>query len=139
AGTPAAADTCPAGGDPTYGPSEMPYRQLDLRPLADAGYDASGVRIAILDGGFATTDPAFAGATVTAQHDFVFGDSVVRDQPNDQPGAQAHGTAVWSLMAGRAPARLPGGAPGASYLPAKTEDVRSDTPAGDDKYVHALE
>src|SRR5438309_1819046 len=82
----AATDTCPAAGDPTYGPSEMPYRQLDLRPLADAGYDASGVRIAILDGGFNTADPAFAGVTVTAQHDFVFGDSVVRDEPNDQPG-----------------------------------------------------
>ena len=139
AGTAAAVDTCPAGGDPTYGPSEMPYRQLDLRPLADAGYDASGVRIAILDGGFATTDPAFAGATVTAQHDFVFGDSVVRDQPNDQPGAQAHGTAVWSLMAGRVPGRLRGVAPGAAYLLAKTEDVRSETRVEEVNYVDALE
>src|SRR5207249_8829444 len=132
-----ATDTCPAGGDPTYGPSEMPYRQLDLRPLADAGYDASGVRIAILDGGFATTDPAFAGATVTAQHDFVFGDSVVRDQPNDQPGAQAHGTAVWSLMAGRGPRRARGGAPGAAYPPAKTEGGRPRTRVGGVNYVRA--
>ena len=135
----AAADTCPAGGDPTYGPSEMPYRQLDLRPLADAGVSGAGVRIAILDAGFNTLDPAFAGVTVTAQRDFVFGDSVVRDEPNDQPGAQSHGTAVWSLLAGLVPGRLVGVARGASYLLAKTEDIRSETRVEEDNYVAALE
>jgi hypothetical protein len=132
-------DTCAAGGDPTYGPSEMPYRQLHLRPLEDAGVNGSGVRIAILDAGFNTQDPVFAGVTVTAQHDFVFGDSVVRDQPNDQPGAQFHGTAVWSLFAGLVPGRLVGIARGASYLLAKTEDIRSETRVEEDNYVAALE
>ncbi|HTH65931.1 MAG TPA: S8 family serine peptidase [Gemmatimonadales bacterium] len=134
-----APDTCAAGGDPTYGPSEMPYRQLHLRPLADAGVNGAGVRIAILDAGFNTLDPGFAGVTVTAQHDFVFGDTVVRDQPNDQPGAQFHGTAVWSLFAGFVPGRLVGIARGASYLLAKTEDIRSETRVEEDNYVAALE
>ena len=134
-----APDTCPAGGDPTYGSSEMPYRQLHLRPLADAGVNGAGVRIAILDAGFNTLDPAFLGVTVTAQHDFVFGDSVVRDEPNDQPGAQFHGTAVWSLFAGFVPGRLVGVARGASYLLAKTEDIRSETRVEEDNYVAALE
>ena len=133
------ADTCAAGGDATYGPSEMPYRRLDLRPLADAGYDGSGVRIGILDAGFNTLDPAFAGVTVAAQYDFVFGDSIVRDEPNDQPGAQFHGTAVWSLFAGSVPGRLRGVARGAAYLLAKTEDVRSETRIEEVNYVHALE
>ena len=97
------------------------------------------MRIAILDGGFNTAAPAFAGVTVTAQYDFVFGDSVVRDQPNDQPGAQFHGTAVWSLLAGRVPGRLRGVAPGAAYLLAKTEDVRSETRIEELNYVRALE
>ena len=132
-------DTCAAGGDPSYGPSEMPYRQLHLRPLTDAGVNGSGVRIAILDAGFNTLDPTFAGVTVTAQHDFVFGDSVVRDEPNDQPGAQFHGTAVWSLFAGLVPGRLVGIARGASYLLAKTEDIRSETRVEEDNYVAALE
>src|SRR5512143_2806132 len=135
----AAADTCAAAGDPTYGPSEMPYRQLDLRPLADAGVNGAGVRIVILDGGFNTLHPAFAGVAVTAQRDFVFGDSIVRDEPNDQPGAQAHGTAVWSLFAGSVPGRLVGIARGASYLLAKTEDIRSETRVEEDNYVAALE
>jgi len=137
---PEQADTCPAAGDPTYGPSEMPYRLLHLRPLADAGYDGSGVRIAVLDAGFDTADPAFAGVQVTAQYDFVFGDSVVRDEPGvDAVGAQAHGTAVWSLFAGDVARRLRGVARGASYLLAKTEDVRSETRAEEMNYVRALE
>jgi serine protease AprX len=136
---PAAGDSCPAGGDPVYGPSDMPYRQLHLRPLADAGYEGTSVRILILDGGFNTLDPAFGGVTVTAQRDFVFDDSIVRDEPNDVPGAQYHGTAVWSLFAGFVPARLVGIARGASYLLAKTEDVRSETRVEEDNYVAALE
>lgn len=137
---PEQADTCPAGGDPAYGPSEMPYRMLHLRPLADAGYDGGGVRIAVLDAGFNTADPAFAGVQVPAQYDFVFGDSVVRDEPGvDAVGAQSHGTAVWSLFAGAVAGRLRGIVRGASYLLAKTEDVRSETRVEEMNYVRALE
>jgi hypothetical protein len=101
--------------------------------------NGAGVRIVILDGGFNTLHPAFAGVAVTAQRDFVFGDSIVRDEPNDQPGAQAHGSAVWSLFAGLVPGRLVGIARGASYLLAKTEDIRSETRVEEDNYVAALE
>ena len=132
-------DTCPAGGDPVLGPSEMPYRQLRLRPLTDAGVDGSGVRIAIFDGGFDTQDAAFTGITVTAQYDFVFGDTIVRNEPADDPSAQSHGTAVWSLFAGDVPGRLHGVARGATYLLAKTEDVRTEQRVEEDNYVAALE
>ena len=136
-----APDTCPAGGDPTYGPSEMPYRQLTLRPLSDRGLDGTGVRIAILDAGFDTQHPAFAGVKLTAQYDFVFHDSIVRNEPNDSLllDPQFHGTAVWSLFAATVPGRLVGIARGASYLLAKTEDVRSETRIEEDNYVAALE
>lgn len=135
----AAADTCAAAGDPVYGPSDMPYRRLNLRPLADRGADGAGVRISLFDTGFHTLDAAFAGVRVTAQRDFVFDDSVVRDEAADQPGAQSHGTAVWSLLAADVSGRLRGIAPGASYLLAKTEDVRSETRTEEDNYVAALE
>ncbi|HEY3279271.1 MAG TPA: S8 family serine peptidase [Gemmatimonadales bacterium] len=136
---PATAAACDSAGDPVYGPSEMPYRQLHLRPLTDNGVNGSGVRIALLDAGFNTLNPAFAGATVTAQRDFVFGDSVVRDQGNDQPGAQSHGTSTWSLFAADVPGRLLGVARGATYLLAKTEDIRSEMRVEEDNYVAALE
>ena len=135
-------DTCGVspGDDPVLGPSEMPYRQLHLRPLTDRGIDATGVRILILDTGFDTANPAFNGITIAAQHDFVFGDSIVRDEPGkDVAGAQFHGTATWSLFAGDVPGRLRGIARGASFLLAKTEDVRSETRVEEDNYVAALE
>ena len=135
-------DTCGVspGDDPVLGPSAMPYRQLHLRPLTDQGIDATGVRIALLDTGFDTANPAFNGITVTAQHDFVFNDSIVRDEPGkDVAGAESHGTSTWSLFAGDVPGRLRGIARGAHYLLAKTEDVRSETRVEEDNYVAALE
>ncbi len=135
-------DTCGVtpGDDPVLGPSEMPYRQLHLRPLTDRGIDATAVRIALLDTGFDTSNPAFNGITITAQYDFVFHDDTVKDQPGkDVAGAQSHGTATWSLFAGDVPGRLHGIARGAHYLLAKTEDIRSETRVEEDNYVHALQ
>src|SRR2546428_10473362 len=135
-------DTCGVtpGDDPVLGPSEMPYRLLHLRPLTDQGIDATGVRIALLDTGFDTSNPAFNGITITAQYDFVFHDDTVKDQPGkDVAGAQSHGTATWSLFAGDVPGRLHGIARGAHYLLAKTEDIRSETRVEEDNYVHALQ
>jgi hypothetical protein len=139
----AGSDTCPpdsAGGDPVYGPSAMPYRRLNLRPLSDAGHNGAGVRVGILDTGFDTQNAAFSGITVTAQRDFVFNDGVVRDEPGkDVAGAHSHGTAVWSLFAASVPGRLRGIARSATYLLAKTEDVRTETRVEEDNYVAALE
>ncbi|HLZ46503.1 MAG TPA: S8 family serine peptidase [Gemmatimonadales bacterium] len=135
-------DTCgvTSGSDPVLGPSEMPYRQLHLRPLTDQGIDGTGVRIALFDTGFDTSNPAFSGITVTAQYDFVFHDDTVMDQPGkDSAGAQTHGTETWSLFAADVTGRLHGIARGARYLLAKTEDIRSETRVEEDNYVAALE
>src|SRR6266850_267923 len=134
-------DTCgfTSGDNPVLGPSEMPYRQLHLRPLTDQGINGTGVRIGIFDTGFDTQNPAFSGITITAQHDFVFNDNVVRNEPADVAGAQSHGTSTWSLFAGEVAGRLHGITRGASFLLAKTEDVRSETRVEEDNYVAALE
>jgi subtilase family protein len=135
-------DTCGVspGDDPILGPSEMPYRQLHLRPLTDDGINGTGVRVGIFDTGFDTANPAFNGITITAQHDFVFNDGVVRDEPGkDVLGAQSHGTETWSLFAADVTGRLHGIARGASFLLAKTEDIRSETRVEEDNYVAALE
>ena len=132
-------DTCAAIGDPVYGPSAMPLDLLNLRPLVNLGYAGTGVRIALLDTGFDTSNPAFATVLVAAKRDFIFNDTIVRNEANDAPGAQGHGTGVWSLLAGDVPTRLRGLAPGATYLLAKTEDIRSETRVEEDFYVAALE
>jgi len=77
---------------------------------------------------------------ITAQHDFVFNDGVVRDEPGkDVAGAQSHGTETWSLFAADVTGRLHGIARGANFLLAKTEDIRSETRVEEDNYVAALE
>ena len=125
--------------DSLYGNAAMPLRRMNLFPLVDQGLFGSGVRIAVLDTGFETELSVFDSATVVAQYDFVFNDSIVRNEPNDAADASGHGTSVWSLLAGVAPGTLLGIAPKAEYLLAKTEDVRSETPLEEDNFVAALE
>jgi subtilisin family serine protease len=143
---PRAAPPAPADQrDSVYGPSAMPYRQLNAFGLADRGFRGAGVRIAILDTGFETELAAFDSALVVGQRDFVGDslapglDSVVRNEPGDVLTASQHGTAVWSLLAAHVPGVLIGMARDAEYILAKTEDVRSETRVEEDNYVAALE
>ncbi len=125
--------------DSVYGPSAMPLRRLNMLPVVERGVRGAGVRIAVFDTGFETDLPLFAAAIVFAQFDFVFNDSVVRNEVGDAVNASTHGTQVWSLLAANVPDTLLGIAPDASYLLAKTEDVRSETRLEEDNYVAALE
>jgi hypothetical protein len=132
----------PAAGatlDSLFGPSAMPMRQLNLFPLTARDLRGAGVTIAILDTGFETGDPAFAAARVVAQRDFVFGDSIVANEPEDDPFASRHGTQVWSLLAAQLPGSIVGIAPEAGYVLAKTEDIRSETRVEEDHWVAAIE
>ncbi len=125
--------------DSSFGPSAMPLRRLNLFPLVRRGLTGDGITIAILDTGFETQHAAFTSATVDAQYDFVFNDSIVRNETGDHPTASRHGTSVWSLLAANLPNEMVGIAPDARYLLAKTEDVRSETRVEEDNYVAALE
>lgn len=127
------------GPSPTYGAAQMQMRRLDLFPLANQGLRAAGVTIALLDTGFETELPAFDSATVSAQWDFVFNDSIVRNEAADTAIASRHGTSVWSLLAANVPDTMVGVAPDATYLLAKTEDIRSERRVEEDNFVAALE
>ncbi len=95
--------------------------------------------IAMLDTGFETGNAAFDSATVIAQYDFVFDDSVVANEPGDAANASQHGTETWSLLAANVPTQIIGIAPDADYILAKTEDIRSETRVEEDNWVAALE
>lgn len=131
--------TAPAAGDSAYGASAMPLRRLNLFPLALRGIRGAGVTIAILDTGFETELPAFAAATVIAQYDFVFDDSIVRNEAADTAIASTHGTWVWSLLGAEVPGEIVGIAADADFILAKTEDVRSETRVEEDHWVAAIE
>ncbi len=132
----------PVGGsaaDTAYGPSAMPLERLNLFPLASRGVKGAGITIAVFDTGFETELPAFAATNVAAQHDFVFGDSVVRNEPADVATASRHGTETWSLLGASVFGQIIGIAPEADYLLAKTEDIRSETRVEEDHWVAAIE
>ncbi len=125
--------------DSLYGGGAMPLRQLRLFPLAERNIRGAGVTIAIFDTGFETRDAAFASTLIVAQRDFVFDDTIVANEPEDEPTASRHGTEVWSLLAANLPGEIVGLAPDAGYVLAKTEDVRSETRVEEDNWVAALE
>jgi hypothetical protein len=125
--------------DTLYGPGAWAIRQLHVDALHARGLRGAGVRVAVLDAGFNTAHPFLAGATVIAQRDFVYGDSIVADEPDEVQGEMAHGTAVWSLLAARAPGTLYGVAPDAEYLLAKTEFGPTETRVEEDNWVAAVE
>ncbi|UCF39883.1 MAG: S8 family serine peptidase [Gemmatimonadota bacterium] len=122
-----------------YGPSSMPLRRLGLFPLVERGYRGAGLTIAVLDTGFETEHAAFDSATVAAQWDFIFNDSIVRNEPFDDPGQSRHGTQVWSLLAATLPTQVIGVAPEATYLLAKVDTVGAEPRADEDRWVAALE
>ena len=125
--------------DTTYGPGSWAVRQLGVQLVHARGVKGAGVRIAMLDAGFNTSQPLMAGAHVLAQRDFVYGDSIVKDQPGETQGEMAHGTATWSLIAANQPGRMVGVAPLADFILAKTEYTPTETRVEEDNWVAAIE
>ncbi len=113
-------------------------------PLAhDAGYDGAGVLVCMLDTGYRINHEAFATAfsemRVKGQRDFVFGDNIVQNEPEDSPSAHNHGTYTWSTLGGEVDGTLYGPAFKADFLLGKTEDVRSEEPIEEDNWVAGME
>ena len=120
---------------------------IGVPDLHDQGYRGLGVRIALLDNGFHYAEhPAFAAVQVVAARDFVNDDPVVSDE-TDQPvtgdetvsNQNIHGAQVLSVLAGLDPGNLVGVAPEAEYILAKTEDLGSEWPIEEDRWIAGLE
>ena len=108
--------------------------------LHDRSITGTGVLIGVFDTGFQLNHEALQHIPVVASYDFVDRDSVVGYEPDKDSRSQpSHGTKVLSIMGGYAPGSLIGPAFGASYVLAKTEDVRSETIVEEDNYIAALE
>src|SRR5690606_35506548 len=105
--------------DTDYGAALAPLKQLGV-PIAHAlGFTGRGIRIALLDTGFKRDHESLASLTVVASRDFVNGDTIVSDEPQDAPGTENHGTGVWSLLAAYRPGTLIGPAFEAEFALAK--------------------
>ena len=110
-----------------YGSSAQQIQLLNGQYLHEDGYTGAGVRIAVLDAGFAnayamtTFDSMYMDQRMVDSYDFVHGDTNVYD------AGGGHGTAVLSCMAALNPDTLIGTAPHAEYALYTTENVFSET------------
>jgi hypothetical protein len=122
-----------------YGPSIGQLEQINVPAVHDSGFSGNGVIVMMLDTGYYKDHEALATRDILAEWDFVFDDGETQNEPEDDPNQHNHGTATWSALGGYSPGNLIGPAFNASFLLAKTEDLRSETPAEEDNYVAALE
>jgi serine protease AprX len=126
-----------------YGPSRDQLAKINVIAAHALGFSGQGVIVAVFDTGFKRTEPAFqqilASGRLLAQYDFINDDGETMNEPGDAYLQHFHGTVTWSVLAGFAPGQLIGPAFGASFLLAKTEDIRSETPVEEDNWVAAAE
>lgn len=126
-----------------YGNAGPQLIQIGIDKMHNRGFHGEGVTLAILDTGFRKSHEAFAAhfaeSRVLAEHDFIFNDGNTANEPADDPGQWSHGTYIWSVSGGLKDGGIYGPAYQASFLLAKTEDIRSETPIEEDNWVAAVE
>ncbi len=127
--------------DPSdYGNSYNQLALSDIPLVHSKGITGNGILIGVLDTGFDWKfHEALKNIHVVSEYDFVFHDSVTADQAGDVPGQDSHGTFVFSVIGGCKDSVLIGSSYGASFILAKTEDIRSETHIEEDNYAAALE
>jgi len=126
-----------------YGRSTDQLTQINLIALHEAGYTGEGVIVGILDTGFRRDHEAFHQPghelDVIAEYDFVDNDPDTSNQPGDPASQHSHGTLILGTLGSYYPGELVGGAFGASFALAKTEDTTDEYPAEEDNFVAGLE
>jgi len=126
-----------------YGTSYNQMQMINAPAMHNKGYNGSGVIVAMLDTGYRKShhafDSAFSQSRVLDEYDFVFDDTDTQNEIEDDYSQHNHGTYCWSTLGGYAPGHVIGPAYGASFLLAKTEDVRDETIVEEYNWVAALE
>lgn len=125
--------------DYDYGRSELQVRFSGVKELHKMNIVGNDVIVGMMDTGFRLTHEALAGIKVIAEYDFIFNDSVTANQDQDAPNQDFHGTLTLSVLGGKKEGKIYGIAPGAKFILAKTEDIRSETPVEEDNWVRAIE
>lgn len=122
-----------------YGASLGQLEQIAVPALHDAGFDGSGILIAVLDTGFDTDHECFRHLDIVAERDFINDDGETAQEPGDPPGQDSHGTGVLSCIGAAKAGVLYGGAYDASFALAKTENVKDEVEIEEDYWVEAVE
>lgn len=113
--------------------------QIGIPGIHSRGWFGSGVIVGVLDSGFDLSHIAFNNTEILDEYDFVAGDSIASPQQGDPEGTGVHGAAVLSLIGGYQEGIFSGGAPGASFLLMRTEDISDEYQQEEDYWVAGLE
>jgi len=124
---------------PYYGASLVTTTTVGALPLHEAGVYGQGAVIGLIDNGFRRTLSPFAHLQVRGEYDVIYGDTVTSNDAADRPDQDGHGTLVLSIAGGYLKDTIVGVAPGATYLLAKTEDMRWERRIEEDHYALAVE
>ncbi len=126
-----------------YGSSFAQLDQVNIPTVHDQGYNGAGIIVAMFDTGYfkdhETFSTAFANGRVLAEWDFIFNDGNTQNEGVDASDQHRHGTLTWSTLGGNSSGTLYGPAYGASFILAKTEDVRSEMVVEEDNWAAAVE
>ncbi len=118
-----------------YGQSASEMEMSDVPAVHNMGISGAGVLIGMIDSGFDwETHPAMQGMDIVAERDFVYGDE---DTGNEGDGY--HGTETLSLAGAFEEGQLVAPAFDASFIVAKTEDIRSEKRIEEDNFAAAVE
>ncbi len=130
----------PAPSSLDYGASEPFLDQIEITGLHDLGLTGRNVLVGMLDTGYYRRHAALESVAVVDEWDFIHDDGCTENEDEeDAPNQHNHGTYTLSVMSAWDPGRMIGGAYGASYILAKTEDIASETPVEEDYWVEGLE
>jgi subtilisin family serine protease len=122
-----------------YGPSGQQLSVLQLQQLHDAGLYGQGARIGIIDNGFRWRDMStLRHADVEREYDFIFRDSLTANDELDVNAQDVHGSLIFSVVGGWSHDSITGVAPFATYLLAKSEDMRYERRIEEELFVEAL-
>jgi subtilisin family serine protease len=93
----------------------------------------------VIDSGFLIKHPCLSQVKILNTYDFIHNRTEVDNHPEDVFQQYFHGTYCLSLLSGQDPGNFYGVAPNASFLLAKTEDLRSETRIEEDNFIRAIE
>lgn len=116
--------------------------QLGLDDLHAQGFRGEGIRIAVLDNGFAGVDTIPAFRHIWERDGFLHEEDFVEKGTSIYGrcrGSCKHGTRVLSILAAKWPRKLIGAAPEADYMLFRTENDLSETHQEEDNWLAAAE